>query len=456
MRSGYLLAALWIGLGVCLAIVLTWGGDADRAVGLILLLLAAGYGLVPATQSFARLKQRQRASEKVHKLARDRRLPIVYLRSFREDSSAPPVPALFYVLPILHPFGAVISRLPSYEEALAAQLESVGPLVALARPGASLPELGAIRVEAPEAAWRETVGELLSHCRLVLARAGDTPNLLWELETVVQRVPPEKLVIYLQMGREPDSAVQAARYNRFRRAAANAFPQPLPELPGKAWKNRFLFFGRDWEPRFARRLTAVLKGKGIPFENPLRTLLKSILPHARAVHKDGRAGIGATSSSGLWLRRNLRWWELAGAGLLVAALLGGLYERLSSTTGTLADVATLLLFTATTGAAAGLMGRIGRLGGNGAYAAVGLLAAVAFLYLAWGSQVAGAGAIPTVDPAAIWRGPPRFVADSSTEALPAQLERWIEALVALGHVTATTWAYGLSRTELANLERREA
>lgn len=455
MRSGYLLGALWIGFLACLGLVLTGAGNGDRAAALLLLMLAAGYGLAPATQSFARHRRRQRASKKVEKLAQDRRAPVVYLRSFQDDGSAPPVPALFYVLPILHPLGAVIARLSSYEEILAMQLDSVGPLVALEQPGQSLPELGATRVAAAERNWREMVEALLERSRLVIVRAGDTPNLLWELGRVVQRVPPEKLVIYLQMGREQDSGVQRARYNRFRREVADIFPRALPELPGRSSRYRFLFFGSGWEPRFAGRLTGVLKQKEIPYENPLRSWLKRILPYARVAYGEAEAGVGVRPAAAIGLRRELRGWELATAGVVVAALLGGLYGRLSLKTGTLSDAALLLLLTAATGVALGLIGRLGKLSGSGSHAAVGVLAALVFLYLAWASQAARPGALPSFDPGRIWPGAPRLPVEGGGESLPGRLELWVEAVVALGHISATAWAYGLSRLERANLERRE-
>lgn len=445
-----MLAALWVGFIILLALLLLGGqgGGVDRLVAALVLLAAAGNGLVPATYSFRRRKRRQRAATRVDDLARDRRPPVVYLRPFGDDGSAPPISALFYAL--FQPLAVRLPRLPTYEEILATQLDYLGPLVALARPRESLPELGATRIKAPEAAWRDTVEALLGRCRLVLFRAGDTANLLWELRTVVQRVSPEKLIIYLQMGSEEDSGVQRARYNRFRRESAGIFPHPLPEMPGRARRNRFLFFGPAWQPRFAARLSTVLKAKAIPYETPVRSRLKRLAPLARTGDPDGGSAV-----AGMWLRRRLRWWELATAGLVVAALLGGLYGRISRTVDLPFDVAALSLLTATTGAAVGLIGRIGKRAGSAAYAAVGSLAALAFLYLAGASRVASPGALPVFDPASIWEGSRRLLAESGTGRAPTQLEFWIEAVVAFGLIAATAWVYGLSQLELARIERSD-
>lgn len=443
-----LLAALWVGFFILLALLLLGGGEGvDRAAAALVLLAAAANGLVPATYSVHRRKRRERAAGKVHDLARDPRPPVVYLRPFSDDGSAPPLPALSYAL--LQPLSARFPRLPTYEEILATQLDPLGPVVALARPTESLPELGATRIDAPDAVWRDTVEELVDRCRLVLFRAGDTKNLLWELRTVVRRVPPEKLVIYLQMGSEEDSGVQRARYNRFRRETAGIFRQALPEMPGKAWRNRFLFFGPAWEPRFAARLPTVLRAKGIPFETPLRSILKKVAPLART----GTSGAGG---AGLWLRRRLSWWEVSVAALIVAALLGGLYGRIARTADVPFDVVALLLLTATTGAAAGLIGRIGKRAGSVAYAAVGILAALAFLYLAWASRTAPPGGLPVFDPAAIWEAGHRLRREIAVAGVATQLAFWIEAVVAFGVIAATAWVYGLSQVELARLDRVEA
>src|SRR5688572_16943476 len=164
----------------------------------------------------------------------DQRAPVVYLRSFKDDQVASMVTIM----------GGGI-RFMSYvteEEQLAEAMNKVGPFLAIGQPGEPIldlrdlrrnpnrteaqkkrakalawlklvlnigpaalwvpreeivPDLGAARMYVSDDAWQDRVKELLSQAQLVVLRAGETDNLLWEIQTVASTVRPERIVFLL-------------------------------------------------------------------------------------------------------------------------------------------------------------------------------------------------------------------------------------------------------------------
>jgi hypothetical protein len=74
-------------------------------------------------------------------------------------------------------------------------MSRVGPVVAIGRPGERLPELGAARLYAADDQWRDRVSSLVRHARVVLIRAGNTPNLWWEIEQTMIAVPASRVIL---------------------------------------------------------------------------------------------------------------------------------------------------------------------------------------------------------------------------------------------------------------------
>ena len=110
---------------------------------------------------------------------------ILYLRDFHSDPS-----------PWRHllPWGP----LKTPEEELGEVLQPVGELIAVGRPG-SLQHPGAIQFYASEDEWRSAVAQQMAEAKLVLLRLGVGPGLMWELDTAMSVVPPDRLVI-LRLG----------------------------------------------------------------------------------------------------------------------------------------------------------------------------------------------------------------------------------------------------------------
>ena len=78
----------------------------------------------------------------------------------------------------------------------------VGPVVAIGKPGERLPQLGAARLYVDDDHWQETIDALMTRSALVVVRAGNTPNLWWEIERAMTNQRPDRVVIVvLRAGR---------------------------------------------------------------------------------------------------------------------------------------------------------------------------------------------------------------------------------------------------------------
>jgi hypothetical protein len=115
-------------------------------------------------------------------LAVDRRPPVLYLRSFDDDT----VP-LATIASARRPFFELLSfrgRDP-FEEAVAWELATYGPVVAVGRPGRSLASLGAAREHLSDDTWKTQVAARMHDARAIALAAGETPGLHWEVAQVV-------------------------------------------------------------------------------------------------------------------------------------------------------------------------------------------------------------------------------------------------------------------------------
>ena len=108
-------------------------------------------------------------------MAKDPRPPIIYLRSFASDRGF----ATPSGLELQMRFG----------------LSSLGPTVALGRPGDRLPIIGVPRLYTSDDDWQSQVSEWLEQAALVVILAGLTEGLDWELREVGRVVSPQRIVV---------------------------------------------------------------------------------------------------------------------------------------------------------------------------------------------------------------------------------------------------------------------
>ena len=103
-------------------------------------------------------------------------------RSFDDDSL--PLPTIASARRPLFELFSLRGADP-FEESVAWELNSYGPVVAVGRPGRSLASLGAAREHLPDETWREQVANRMEEAGIIAVATGETDGLAWELGQVV-------------------------------------------------------------------------------------------------------------------------------------------------------------------------------------------------------------------------------------------------------------------------------
>jgi hypothetical protein len=132
------------------------------------------------------------------------------------------------------------------EERLREVLQPFGDLVAIGKPGETLPTPGAARLYTSDAKWKKDVTDQMQPARLVVIRAGTSEGLLWELKQAVQVMNPKKLLILILEMRKK-------QYEAFRKEADQIFNATFPkvqELKRFGTISGFVRFSPDWSPNF--------------------------------------------------------------------------------------------------------------------------------------------------------------------------------------------------------------
>jgi hypothetical protein len=202
-------------------------GVAPRSVGLIF--LPAGFLLAVAGASLSRTA-RALAQAGTHVVVEtDKRAPMLYLRSFEDDAVA-----LASIVSARRPFIELFSvrGADPFEESLAWELATYGPVVAVARPGGSIATLGAAREFLSDSTWRSEVAERMADAAAITVAIGATDGLHWEVRQIIDAGHLAKTVFVFP---PVDPAALAARWANITAAAEDLGV----ELPG-------LETGIDW------------------------------------------------------------------------------------------------------------------------------------------------------------------------------------------------------------------
>ena len=174
---------------------------------------------------------------------------VVYLRAFRADISTTQQ--------------ALMQGFTTEEEQLADVLRPFGKLVAIGRPGESLPPPGAARMYASDTQWQNIVSARIAAAPLVVIRAGAGAGLLWELEHTVRNVNPKRVIIWILN-------LQKNEYAAFCDQVKTRLGITLPHIspfglfaailniqnrPSRVTSG-FIRFAHNWEPSFLPLPTA--------------------------------------------------------------------------------------------------------------------------------------------------------------------------------------------------------
>jgi hypothetical protein len=168
----------------------------------------------------------------------DAKPDVLYLRSFKVDPSAAGQAFSALLTPTL--FSG------TEEEQLAEVLKPFGDLVAIGRPGESLPTPGAAKLYASHEKWQRDVIGQMKTAKLVVIRAGNTPGVLWEMRKAREILRPcQLLVLMMRMSNKV--------YDAFLNEAGQALAVSLPErdsLKKRGSIMGFFRFSADWTPGF--------------------------------------------------------------------------------------------------------------------------------------------------------------------------------------------------------------
>jgi TM2 domain-containing membrane protein YozV len=189
--------------------------------------------------------------------ARDPRPPVLYFRSFHDDSQIVVAPRRGVVRARFLWYTAGVSP----EQEIAFILGQVGPVIAIGKPGERLPELGAARIYVSDDQWRCVVTAWMSEAALVVFRAGETEGLWWEIEQALAQYSRRRIVI-VELG--PSEAHLSFR-RRFEATFGVAIQHAAPRVP---WASALLTRMFVWTPVSLGRLIYFDAG-GAPQEQPL-------------------------------------------------------------------------------------------------------------------------------------------------------------------------------------------
>ena len=260
-----------------------WGGDERRLLAQFLSIVGLLVSIGGLKLQLLGRRHRKRAAPSV--LASDLRDPVVYLRPFKADlqttqfneqeasvwSIIIPRPEDFWgQFPIsfiriyLALLRLVVAQPRTEEEQVEDALRSIGPTIAVARPGENLSPAGFPRLKLDPGLCQEQVSALLKRASLVVLRCGlarDTEDgywptyhsdavvggLGWEIAAAVTEVPPERLILL--------SPFNGIEYEDFRHKVKGTFPRDLPPWvesnPVTGTIHNVIWFDKDWEPKIA-------------------------------------------------------------------------------------------------------------------------------------------------------------------------------------------------------------
>jgi TM2 domain len=146
-------------------------------------------GVASVVMRLARHRSMMRSMEL---LGRDRRAPVLYLRSFQDDRVTM-VTSAFSRLGAMDYFLGPHRR--RFEEVVAAQLHMYGPVVAVSQPGRSGQPIGAAREDLGGETWQHDIEEWLRASRLIVVAVGRTAGVRWELEQIQRLDLTSRLIL---------------------------------------------------------------------------------------------------------------------------------------------------------------------------------------------------------------------------------------------------------------------
>lgn len=183
---------------------------------------------------------------------------VLYLRPFSEDKRS----------------AKLVGQLwgQTVEEEIAEALLVLGELIALGDPNDPIPHLGAKRRYVDSAEWQAQVLSEAQSSDWIVMHAIASPGVRWEIENIVSRCDPQRLVLIV-----PD----ATRYKTFVEDTVQFFPHALPptaplgERRARKFVTGIIHFDIAWRPQVAECRPSFLHRK--PILSGVRAALHTLL-----------------------------------------------------------------------------------------------------------------------------------------------------------------------------------
>jgi hypothetical protein len=173
-------------------------------------------------------------------LRRDKRRPVLYLRSFALDET------LNTRISLVNRTLGLMSSSLTLEERVVKILNKLGPVIAIGRPGEELPTVGAARFYVSDDRWNQKVAEIVSVAQLVIWASGTTEGLRWELQYLLKMLEPGRLLLWLHpniLGLK--GAAREHEWRKFLEQFGDLLPAQLPATIGES---RFVYLRVDGIP----------------------------------------------------------------------------------------------------------------------------------------------------------------------------------------------------------------
>ena len=135
--------------------------------------------------------------------ASDPRRPVLFLRSFRDDTVALRSPKAGFDFRLFN----YTERNKSLDELLLEEGTSLGPVVALGNPTDAIPPYGAARAYLQNSDWQKMIADLMEQAIVIVICVDDTESLWWEIEFVVEHQYLNKTLFLLHPKYDSDKDV---------------------------------------------------------------------------------------------------------------------------------------------------------------------------------------------------------------------------------------------------------
>jgi hypothetical protein len=209
---------------------------------LISIALTPFVGAVPLFISylFFRKSRKFSAREKNSSSINDHRAPVLYLRSFADETSDQSIIKYFksIAVPLTRDLAKTTPSISFREQdALGYLFRKIGPYIALGKPGELLPELGSSKIYVANEKWQATILEIFKKAKLIIFRAGKTEGLKWELIQLLEIVNPLRLLMIMPVKDED--------YFSFIQWSNTIMPEAFPVIYPSS---RMITFDEAWSP----------------------------------------------------------------------------------------------------------------------------------------------------------------------------------------------------------------